>query len=436
MPLTPRQGRTPLRVELLEQRNLLTFFGGYRTVEELLSDAVTLTATYPDITELVDYGDSYSRLAGGVTTPGGDRIGGYDLLAVRVTNRAVEGPKPVFVMMAGLHAREISTPEMAFRFLDHLTQNYGTDADVTWMVDHHEIWVVPVANPDGHWYVELGEQPRYGGNPWLWRKNGHPGCDIWPPRRNGDGYGVDLNRNFDDHWGGPGSSGQRCSQTYRGNARASEPETYAFQNLVRSLIPDQRGPSDADAAPDETMGIMIDVHTYGGYVLWPWGHTDEPAPNATGLSDVGEKFATYNGYRAGQSYQTLYATTGTSNGWAYSELGIPAYTFELDSNGFLASYGSVDDQLWPENMSAFLHAARIARAPYMLSRGPDSLNVFPFVDGNILYAFATINDTDNGGQFIDGAEFYLDTPPWVEGAVAFQLGALDGEFDSASSTLR
>src|SRR5262249_33138662 len=159
-----------------------------------------VNANYPDITEIVDYGDSYSRTVGGVTTPRGDHLDGYDLLAVRITNRAVTGPKPVFVFSTGLHSREISTPEVGMRFLDYLTQTYGVHADVTWMVDYHEIWSIPLANPDGHWYVELGTRPPYNGSPFLWRKNGHPNaCGIWPPSPSGDGYGVDLNRNFAEH---------------------------------------------------------------------------------------------------------------------------------------------------------------------------------------------------------------------------------------------
>ncbi len=343
LPLARRARRVP-RVELLEERNLLTFYGGYMTVDEILAYEAALTAYFPEITQLVDYGDSYSKMVGGVTTPRGDYIAGYDLQAIRVTNRAIPGPKPVSIIYTGLHAREISGPEIGLRFLEYLAAYYGYDPDVTWIVDHHETWIIPLANPDGHWYVELGTRPPYNGNPWLWRKNGNPtGCNTWP----GPGKGVDLNRNFADHWGGVGSSGQPCNDTYRGQSVASEPETFATQDLVRTLIPDQRGPNDNDPAPDNTTGIFIDVHTYGGYVLWPWGHTSAPPPNSSGLRDVGRKLASYNGYLAGQSNQTLYPTTGTSNGWVYTELGAPAYTIELNSGTFLAQYSTLN-RLWAE----------------------------------------------------------------------------------------
>lgn len=430
-PALPRRFRCSPRVERLEERNLMTFFGGYRTVAELLADAATVTQNYPAITELVDYGDSYSKSVGGVTTPRGEFVAGYDLLAVRVTNRAIPGPKPVFFLLTGLHSREISTPEVGMRYLNFLTQQYGENADVTWIVDNHEIWIVPSSNPDGHWYVEQGTRPPYNSDPWLWRKNGRRNaCTTYPSAGQGNSYGVDLNRNFADFWGGVGSSNSPCNQTYRGTSVASEPEVAALQNLVRTLIPDQRGTGINDPAPDNTTGIFIDLHTYGGYVLWPWGHTSAAPPNSTGLRNIGNRLAATNGYTAGQSNQTLYATTGTSNGWAYGELGVPAFTIEMDAPTFLAPYSTVDNQLWPEMFDPFLYSAKIARAPYQLARGPDTTLAFPFLDGTDLYVIGGHDERLNGGQAIGAAEFYVDTPPWAPGAVAYELASLDGAYDN------
>jgi hypothetical protein len=95
--------RYKLFLEKLEERNLLTFYGGYRTVTELYADLATTAANYPDITHLVDYGQSYAASVGGVTTPGGDFLPGYDLMAMEVTNKAVPGPKPVFFLVFPQH---------------------------------------------------------------------------------------------------------------------------------------------------------------------------------------------------------------------------------------------------------------------------------------------------------------------------------------------
>jgi hypothetical protein len=76
------------------------------------------------------------------------------------------------------------------RLSKYLTSMYGSDPQVTHLLDTTEVWVVPVANPDGYQYTFTTER--------LWRKNLRD--------NNGDGQiqigdGVDLNRNFDSHWG-------------------------------------------------------------------------------------------------------------------------------------------------------------------------------------------------------------------------------------------
>src|SRR5262245_40484636 len=178
----------------LNPENLRGILDQYRNVDTLYSQLDTIGATYPSIVELVDYGDSYCKSIGGCVTLGGDAEPGYDLRAVRITNKSTAGPKPVFFLMANIHAREITTPELAMRWIDQLTQGYGVDPDITWMVDNEELWVLPTVNPDGRWVVDLGLT--HGGARWFQRKNENRdnGCTTWPPRSSNQ-YGIDLNRN-------------------------------------------------------------------------------------------------------------------------------------------------------------------------------------------------------------------------------------------------
>ena len=106
------------------------------------------------------------------------------------------------------HAREWITPEMNRRLMHHVLDSYGTDRQITRLLDTTELWFLPVANPDGY---DLTFTP---GNR-LWRKNLRD--------NNGDGQisagdGVDLNRNFAYKWGydNEGSSPDPASETYRG----------------------------------------------------------------------------------------------------------------------------------------------------------------------------------------------------------------------------
>lgn len=151
-------------------------FPCYRTVEETFATAEDLVANYPQLASWIDVGDSWEK-----TEPGGNP--GYDMLVLRLTNSAIAGPKPVFFATSAIHAREYTTAELATRFAEYLIYNYGSDADATWLLDHHEIHLMLQTNPDGRKQAETGL---------LWRKNTNNNyCS------NTNDRGADLNRNFD-----------------------------------------------------------------------------------------------------------------------------------------------------------------------------------------------------------------------------------------------
>ncbi|MEZ4516470.1 MAG: hypothetical protein R3C44_06420 [Chloroflexota bacterium] len=110
-----------------QSRLVDVFDDGYRTVDELYADMAVYEETYPNLTEIVAYGQSECLAAGGCINPGGNELPGYELRALRITNEAVSsastingttitrGQKPVLFLMANIHAREITTPELAMR---------------------------------------------------------------------------------------------------------------------------------------------------------------------------------------------------------------------------------------------------------------------------------------------------------------------------------
>ena len=80
---------------------------------------------------------------------------------------------------------------MVRRLLDHVLTGYGTDPEITRLVNTNELWFIPVANPDGYDFTFTPGRR-------LWRKNLRD--------NNGDGRvtgadGVDLNRNYPTRWG-------------------------------------------------------------------------------------------------------------------------------------------------------------------------------------------------------------------------------------------
>jgi hypothetical protein len=304
------------------------------------------------LTQVLDIGDSWRKTRGS---------GGHDIRAICITKKQAgdcalspNSAKPRLVIMAQIHARELSTGELAWRWIDLVTKGYGTDAEVTSIVDSTELWVVPIVNTDGVDIVASG-----GNQPLLQRKNANnTGATCSAPNA-----GVDLNRNSTFKWGAAGTT--KCSETYQGTGAGSEPETKAMEAFFKALFPDQRGPGDTDPALVTTKGVMLTLHSYGNLIMPPWGWTWNASPNAAGLKALGDKMAAFNGY-------TVVAegdTTGTTDDFTYGNLGIASYTIEVGTSsgscgGFFPQYSCVDSLFWPKNKGAFLTAAKAAKAPY------------------------------------------------------------------------
>ncbi|HMN28370.1 MAG TPA: M14 family zinc carboxypeptidase [Caldilineaceae bacterium] len=403
----------------------------YRTVEETYADLAALAANHPGLATWSDIGDSWNK-----TNPGNGA--GYDLNVLTLTNRARPGPKPSFFVMAAIHARELATAEVATRFAEMLVNGYGQDADITWILDNTEIHILAMSNPDGR---KWAEQLLY------WRKNTNrnDGCTSESPFL--AYYGVDLNRNSSFKWGaceGQGcSTTQACRDTFRGSAPASEPETQAIQNYIRSLFPDLRGPGDDDPAPDDTPGLMISLHSYSRLVLYPWGWRATPSPNDRGLKTLAQKFGYYTKYPVCQSGGAgcLYMTDGTTDDWTYGELGVAAYTFEL-GDAFFESCSAFEQEILPNTLAALRYAAKATRRPYQSPAGPESSQPTAtparILSGTPVAVAALADDTrrtdnnggDEPGQAIAAARYSVDSPSWVTGTLTYNMAAADGLFDA------
>lgn len=422
-----------------------TFYGGYRTVPEIYAFLDGKVAAYPTLAEKVDIGDSWCKLYGPCNNISSG-FSGFDLNVMRITNRSIPGPKPVFWFDAGIHSREIATPEVAMRYISYLLDNYNTDADARWLVDYHDIWVMPIFNPDGHHIVSLP-----GSSVYPHRKNANNTNDLSNvcsfPSNNNSQIGIDLNRNFPFKWACcGGSSAAPCSLIYRGPSSESEVETHAVTAKIRTLIPDQRASLETSAAPITTTGIYQNLHSFGALNLYPWGYTSDPAPNSADLRNIAAHIsapdAGGNGYRYGQPPAVLYKVDGDAVSWAYGELGIPSVTTELTGTttaDFYPPYSKVESQ-WNQNRGMLLHMAKIARTPYLTTRGPDAnlttSGVVTVGKGAQAPVNATINYSWTGNAYaqnVGAAEYYIDTPPWA-GGTPLPMSPGDGSFDAPVET--
>lgn len=406
------------------QLNTIPGYSCYRTVEETYATAVNIASMHPNLAEWIDIGDSWEKTVG--------QSDGFDLFVLKLTNKSITGEKPKLFITGSIHAREYTTAEMATRYAEYLVSNYNVDADVTWLLDYHEIHLLLQMNPDGRKEAESGRS---------WRKNTNENyCGITSTNR-----GADLNRNYAFYWNycSGCSSGSPCDATYRGPSAASEPEVSAVQAYMRSIFPDQREAALSAPAPTNATGIFIDLHSYGQLVLWPWGMTTATAPNHIALQTLGRKYAYFNNYTPQKSSQ-LYTTDGDSTGFAYGDLGVAAYTFEMGT-AFFQSCSTFENTIAPTNLQALLYAAKVVRTPYITPAGPDTISLAVSSStvpaGTAVTLTGVANDTryksgsGEATQAIAQAEYYIDTPPWVEGAAAIPMSASDGNFNSTSENL-
>ncbi|KAB2897976.1 MAG: hypothetical protein F9K31_10845 [Dokdonella sp.] len=425
----------------------------YRTVEETYASMDSLAAAHPGIVEIDSIGPSWKKTQ--------NPAQGYEMRALRITNLATaasDPQRPAMVVLGSIHAREFGPAELTTRFGEWLINNYGTDPEATWLVDHNDFRLVLQANPDGRKVAE-GEVYQ--------RKNMdtiNGSCGSSP--------GVDLNRNFPFHWnitGGQGSSGNPCNETFRGPTPMSEPET---QNIVQyvagsctaagvcsggvfadrragAMHPANPAGDGGAAAPADTTGVFFDIHSNADMVLWPWGDTSSGAPNQSGLRTLGRRLAWHNGYTPQQS-DTLYPTDGTTDDTIYGLLGVPAYTIELDGVDFFQPCDDFESFTLPANLAALRYVARSLHAPYQLPAGPDALDIAVGSDlvvaGDAVAVSARIDDSRfNQSTAVDpvpgtirnigSARMSIDRLPWQSGATPLALAASDGAFDAPVETV-
>jgi len=303
---------------------LADFFTAYHTYDEFVAYLTNLTNVYSSIAKFI---------------PSiGTSIQNRNLFGVTITGTATGTKKKIFVS-GGQHAREWIAPATTVYIITQLITQYSSNQAVKTLLDGTIFHFVPLVNPDGYVFTWGGSANR------LWRKNRRANT--------GGSYGVDLNRNWDDHWGGEGSSGTPTSDTYRGTAAFSEPESSAVSKHVTANGP-FRG--------------AIDYHSYSQLILRPYGWTTTVPPNEATAKLVGDTIrarilAVNNvAYTSEPSWQ-LYYTSGTAQDWYYSKASVPlSYTIELRDTG---TYGFQlpATQIKPtgaENWAGFLYFAQTA----------------------------------------------------------------------------
>jgi hypothetical protein len=252
----------------------------------------------------------------------GASIEGRTIWAFKVSdNPGIDEDEPEVLYTGLTHAREPLSMMNLFFFVRWLCENYSSDVTAGFLVDHREMWFVPIINPDGYAYNET-IAPNGGG---MHRKNRRPNPDD-SNCNEGTDQGVDLNRNYGYHWGPnySGSSGNSCSGIYRGTSAFSEPETEAISDFILS----------------RQFKNVLHYHSYSNVLIHSWGDGTLPdEPDLSTLREIGAEMTRANGYAVGTGMETIgYGVNGDAVDWTYGSAGLLSYTPEV---------GSYADNFWP-----------------------------------------------------------------------------------------
>ena len=298
--------------------------GGFYTFAEVVTELDSMRLLYPNlITAKQSLGQS---------------IEGREIWMVKISdNPDVNEQEPEVLYTALHHAREPESIMAVIYYMYYLLENYGTDPEVTFLVNNRELYFVPVINPDGYVYNQQ-TNPNGGG---MWRKN---------RRNNGGGtYGVDLNRNYGYKWGydNNGSSPNPSSETYRGTAPFSEPETQAIRDLCNA----------------HNFKLTLNYHTYGDLLIYPWGYNDNLTPDSLLYIALASDMTQFNGYTYGTGSQTVgYIVNGDSDDWMYGE--------QTTKGKIMAMTPEVGSSFWPSPSQIYPLAQENIYPNLVLAHGP------------------------------------------------------------------
>ncbi|BDQ01452.1 M14 family zinc carboxypeptidase [Ignavibacterium sp.] len=135
----------------------------YPTYDAYVNLMNQFQSNYPQICKVIDAGNT---------------VQGRKILFVKISDNVDQKEaEPQFMYTSSMHGDELTGYVLMLRLIDSLLSSYGSDARITNMINNAEIWINPLANPDGTY--------RSGNN-----------TVSGATRYNFNNY--DLNRNFPD----------------------------------------------------------------------------------------------------------------------------------------------------------------------------------------------------------------------------------------------
>ena len=309
------------------------YFEPFHSYEEMVEAIQAAEAAHPDIVRIHDIGDGWDKIRGWA-----DR----DIWAVKISDNVdtEETDEPEVLYIACHHGSEIMGVEILLSFMDYLLDRYGSDSEVTLLVDSRQLWLVPILNPDGHALT-------FSGVGWRKNKRDNDGDGIFDTSIDG----VDLNRNYGYMWGidDAGSSPNFSAWNHRGPYAFSEPESRAIRDLANA----------------HRFIISLSYHSCGSLWLYSWQYTRENTPDHDTFVHLASNCVAYNGYTPMPQW-AWYLVNGGSEDWLYGEQTTKekTYAFTVEVTCGADSYTYPDNPLVgriiEDNLGPNLYVAKAA----------------------------------------------------------------------------
>ncbi len=235
----------------------------YHSYQEIVDIADSLANNFPDICSKILYGTS---------------VEGRELGALKISdNVTVDEAEAEVFFDAGIHGDEIGGPENAIRFARELCLEYGSDPDITFLIDNREIWIFYMVNPDGR--VNMS---RYNSN------------------------GVDLNRDWGYMWDGEGNS----------TGIFAEIETRALR----------------DCMYNNQFVVHTTYHSGTEYISCPWSYRYDAPPDMDHILHLAGVYSSVSGYanlEYGQGSSGMYPINGATKDGNYGTMGSISWSMEI-----------------------------------------------------------------------------------------------------------
>jgi hypothetical protein len=223
-----------------------------------------------------------------------------NIIAINITNKKSNKNKFNILFNCAHHANELISTEHCYDIIYDIITNNN---EYTEILNHTDIWIVPIVNPDGS-YLFWNKSVEMG------RKNGR----FYNEKEENNIYhGVDLNRNYSFKWnsGHPtASSSNRYHQFYRGEKPFSEPESQAMSILAEQM----------------RFLFSISFHSNASRILYPY-----TIENVKNTSPDYPKHFSHRLAKISKTYKAtknLYPVDGTDQDYYYFKYGTIALLIE------------------------------------------------------------------------------------------------------------